>query len=71
MMRQPNCPSDRKLYNMTGEKYRTAARGGAAFPLLLSPLGFLAEGAGEKLLICRSMVLPLEFRSVIVNRPQT
>eukprot|EP00959_Pyramimonas_sp_CCMP1952_P126501 2645925-Pyramimonas_sp.AAC.1 len=60
-----------KLHNATGRNYRRAARDRAAFPLLVSPLGSLGEEVVERLLTCRKMILPLEFRSVIANKPQT
>eukprot|EP00959_Pyramimonas_sp_CCMP1952_P056695 1184192-Pyramimonas_sp.AAC.2 len=51
--------------------YRRAARGRAAFHVLVSPPGSLGVEVVERLLICRKMILPLEFRSVIDNKPQT
>eukprot|EP00959_Pyramimonas_sp_CCMP1952_P419331 8783413-Pyramimonas_sp.AAC.1 len=60
-----------KLYNATDRNYRRAARGRAAFLPLVSPLGSHGEEVVERSLTCRKMILPLELRSVIANKPQT
>eukprot|EP00959_Pyramimonas_sp_CCMP1952_P314475 6583113-Pyramimonas_sp.AAC.1 len=76
MMRQIKSPSLRemlnsKLYNATDRIYRRAARVRAAFPLLVSALGSHGEEVVERLFTFRKIMLPLESRSGIANKPQT